>query len=279
VNKAMSDTVPAVREAEATGETAALFADIREIYRVGVVNLIWRHLATLPGALPWAWGAVRPLYVSGAIGRAADALGLQLPETPALPSAVLEAAGLGAPKRAAITAVLAAYDRTNPMAFVALSALRARLAGERGNAGVEVAQAPVPMVSPEAVELPLPPLLDLGAVAPATAELVLRLNQLGTQRAEPILASMWRTLAHWPTYLALAWPLLAPADVDGRLIAAIAAASERARRTAAGLPTMAVGPLPAASEAPVAAALDRFIEDALARMVVICKMLRRATPD
>ncbi len=35
----MSDPVPAVTEAEATGETAATYADIRQVYRVSVVNL------------------------------------------------------------------------------------------------------------------------------------------------------------------------------------------------------------------------------------------------
>ena len=30
---------------------AAIFADIRETLGVEVVNLIWRHLATIPGAL------------------------------------------------------------------------------------------------------------------------------------------------------------------------------------------------------------------------------------
>ena len=61
------DPVPAVTEAEATGETAAIFADIRAVYRVGAVNLIWRHLATIPDALPWAWRAIRPVYMDGAL--------------------------------------------------------------------------------------------------------------------------------------------------------------------------------------------------------------------
>jgi hypothetical protein len=47
----MSDPVPAVTEAVATGEIADIFADIRHVHQVAVVNLIWRHLATFPGAL------------------------------------------------------------------------------------------------------------------------------------------------------------------------------------------------------------------------------------
>ena len=37
----MSDPVPAITEAAATGETAAIFADIRQVLGVDVVNLIW----------------------------------------------------------------------------------------------------------------------------------------------------------------------------------------------------------------------------------------------
>jgi len=61
----VSDPFPAVAEAAATGETAELFADIRATVGVRVVNLVWRHLATFDGALPWAWTAVKPLYQRG----------------------------------------------------------------------------------------------------------------------------------------------------------------------------------------------------------------------
>ena len=40
----MSDPVPAIAEAAATGAIAEIFADIRGVLRVEVVNLIWRHL-------------------------------------------------------------------------------------------------------------------------------------------------------------------------------------------------------------------------------------------
>jgi hypothetical protein len=55
----MSDPVPAIAEASATGAVAELFADIRLVLGVEVVNLIWRHLATIPDALPRAWGMLR----------------------------------------------------------------------------------------------------------------------------------------------------------------------------------------------------------------------------
>ena len=61
----VSDPLPAITEAQATGEIADLFADIRATVGVRVVNLVWRHLATMEGALPWAWAAVKPLYLDG----------------------------------------------------------------------------------------------------------------------------------------------------------------------------------------------------------------------
>jgi hypothetical protein len=66
-NYNMSDPVPAIAEAAATGAIAEIFTDIRGVLRVEVVNLIWRHLATLPGALPWVWGVLKPLYANGTI--------------------------------------------------------------------------------------------------------------------------------------------------------------------------------------------------------------------
>src|SRR3954464_6880418 len=92
----MQDPVPAIAEADASGETAAIFTDIRAVLGVGVVNLIWRHLATIPGALPWAWGTMRPLYVDGTIATEAAALhdDLDLPKLPAFPLEVLSAVGL-----------------------------------------------------------------------------------------------------------------------------------------------------------------------------------------
>ena len=60
------ESVPSVLETEATGEIADIYADIRKVLGTSVVNLIWRNLATMPGALPWAWLTVRPLYLGDA---------------------------------------------------------------------------------------------------------------------------------------------------------------------------------------------------------------------
>jgi hypothetical protein len=268
----MRDPVAAVPEAEATGQTAAIFADIRAVYGVGVVNLVWRHLATLPDALPWVWDCVRPAYVSGAVASAAASYraAAALPVAPRLALADKLAAGLDASAQAGIGAVLAGYDRTNAMALVALSAVMARLQGEPAGARA-------PAGSPAPVDaVPLPPLPALEDMAPAIAELIHRLNRLGTAEPAPLLASMYRHLSYWPGYLALAWDQLAPLDADGRLASAIAAAGALGRQQAASLLGWMPETPPPQDAMVLHAAIAQFVQGPIDRMVVNCAVLRRA---
>jgi hypothetical protein len=275
----MSDPVPAVTEAAAAGAIAEIFADIREVLRVDVVNLIWRHLATLPDALPWAWGSLRPLYANGTISAEAEALRAQLalPRLPPFPPALLAAAGIVDRDLAAIRNILAAYDRTNAMALLALSALLHRLDGQSSSSGVVASESAERQ--PEApFFIPLPTLPSLAEMAQPTIDLVLIFNRLGTRRETPILASMYRHLAYWPTFLALSWALIAPLDTDGLLDRAIAALLAKAQSRAAGLAArLDAPPLDAMASAAIRSAVEPFAGDAIAKMVVICALLRAAT--
>jgi hypothetical protein len=271
----MSDPVPAISESEATRLIAEIYADIRRVYRVGVVNLIWRHLATIPGGLPWVWSTIRPLYVNGSVSREAEALraALSLPLLHPWPVAALISAGLQDEDIAGIRTVLAAYDRTNAMALIAFLVVQFRLEGISPS-GDAVVRTPIPVPGEPERELLLPPLLALKDLSPLTAELVLAINRLGAVHHQPILASMYRHLAHWPGYLALVWTVLAPLEFDQRL--ALAQARARAQCLVAHLPT----PLPAIrpiTARRVARATDRFTGDVIAKMVVICSLLRRLT--
>ena len=277
----MSDPVPAVSEAGATGDIADIFADIRHVYQVGVVNLIWRHLATFPGALPWVWQLVKPVYVDGTIEREAAGLRarITLPDLPVFPAAALAALGLSERDVEQIRAVLAAYDRTNAMALIALSAVDCKIAvtgSEHDSVVAERTEAP----ASSQAKLILPSLLSLAEMSPETAELVVTINRLGAQDDAPILASMYRHLAHWPPYLALAWAMIAPLHSDTRLddliLDVLAKARGSGRRVVARLPTPSLT-LAHAVRADVSHALDCFTSDLIPRMVVIGALLRRAT--
>jgi hypothetical protein len=279
----MSDPVPTVTEAEAIGELADIFADIRNVYRVGVVNLVWRHLATFPGALPWVWESVRPLYVDGTIERRAAALRASIPLSgfPVFPAAVLAAAGLSRHDLEQIQAILSTYNRTNAMALIALSAVRCKMAGITETEEVigvvgPCAQSPIQLPH----EIRLPSLLDLTDLSSETTELVLAMNRLGARHDASILASMYRHLAHWPPYLALAWTVLAPLDADNRLEQAICDVFDRASASASEVAARLGTPrltLESEARAGMSCALDRFTGDVIAKMVVIGAFLGRAT--
>ena len=268
----MSDPVPAITETAATGETAAIFADIRQVLGVDVVNLIWRHLATIDEALPWAWAVLRPFYVDGSVRHEAMALHgeLALPPMRTIPPKVFAGLGLRPIDLTAIRDVLAAYD-----AAVALSALRARLDGHAHQDVLPSEPRPVPA----APRTKLPRLLDLSDMQAETTALVMALNGFGTRRSDAVLASMYRHLAHWPSYLSLAWLLLAPLDADGRLSAAIQQAERAALARADRLPVRLVGSaaLPPALAAKISAAIEPFVGDVIVKMLVICACLRRVT--
>jgi hypothetical protein len=111
------DPVPSIPEAEATGATKPISEDFKAVSGVPVVNLIFRHVATLPGGLEWSWDVLRPLYASDAVAMHATHLmdDLETPALPRLPHAALRAVGVDAAGESAINRILDAYNRSNPM--------------------------------------------------------------------------------------------------------------------------------------------------------------------
>jgi hypothetical protein len=272
------DPVPAVAEAAATGAIAAISEDIRQVLGVGVVNLVWRHLATIDGALPWARSTLRPLYADGSVEREARALrgSLTLPSAPSPSAEVFAGLRLDPDALSGVGDVVEAYDRTNAMALVAFTALRAVLTGE-----VTATTGFAEPVTERPRAIALPPLPALVELPRETAALVTALNGFGTSRSQPMLASMYRHLAYWPPYMAFAWLYLAPMDADGRLLAAIGDARAAAiPRASALVPAMdrASSTLPPGVASSICAALEPFVEDVILKMVVICALLRRMTP-
>lgn len=257
----MPDPFPAVAEAAATGVTAELFADIRATVGVRVVNLVWRHLATIDGALPWAWMAVKPIYLQGIADRAA----IRFRESMSLPAL----GSLAGDEPASVDAVLASYDHSNTVNLFALGAMVAWLRGEAAQDGTAEPgpRLPVP-------DLALPKLLSADDVAPETWALVLRLNRFGDEQ-QVILASMYRHLAHAPAFLARVEKVLVLAEAEGTLFRAIASnrgvAAKRARIVARAIDTTR----PTQAEE-IETALAAFVDHAIGKMVTICRAIRVA---
>jgi len=258
----VNDPFPAIAEASATGETADLFADIRATVGVRVVNLVWRHLAILDGALPWAWTAVKPLYLEGLPDQAAQ----RFRGTMAVP----KLASLAGDAPASVDDVLASYDQSNTINLFALGALVAWLRNEAGGG-------PSPPRGPrlKAPDVVLPALASEADVAPETWALVRRLNRLGDTAQPLILASMYRHLAHAPAFLERVEAALEPVQADGSLDRAIAANRAAAHGAARRLAQAISAQRPPVADK-IETGVSAFVDHAIGKMVTICRAIRVA---
>ena len=273
-----TDPVTAITEDEASGEIAQLYEEIRRSLGVPVVNLIWRHLATIPGALPWAWNSLKPLYASGAITNAAVSLRSSLrPESNlGISSSTLKSVSLSSDDLRSITVVLNSYERSNSLNLIALNALLIKIDGVEDHTqdGLTQVTADDGLVHGE-----MPELLVLSNMEASVRELVEDLNRIGGR--SDILPSMYRHLAHWPQYLGLLHVLLKTIETESGLESQIVNTIEKTRAAAVQLlPQLAndVEPLSPETELQVREALSRFIEGTLGKMTTIIQLVSAAMP-
>lgn len=270
----MAESVPSVLESEARGEIADIYADIRNVLGTSVVNLIWRNLATMPGALEWTWTTVRPLYLGDApLHAEAVRRTIALPDWPGFSTDTLLAAGVNETERGLIRNVLDSYQYTNALALVVLSGLLAHYEPRPAPAVVAADAARKPFAAR------IPELPPMDALDPEVAALVGELNSFGEDTEPQLIASMYRHLAYWPAYLALVRTMLAPLQHQGRLNALTL--STRALGYAHGAvlaPQLKPAPPPATLKGALASC-RLFVEHPIARMTGLCALIRRATPD
>ena len=197
------DPVTVTDEATATGITADIFMDIRQTMNIPVVTSIWRALASWDNCLEQTWNAVKPIYLT------------RLPDT-VLPE-LLRQTALSVPKFSLdnhssspklnindfgnIKSIVAAYNRSNGLNLIALAAF---LTPTTEGDPISVTQSSEPSsTSPSALKA----LLSRIQIDDQTWDLVRQVNTLGTNSsAENIVyqghvATLWRHLAHWPSFL------------------------------------------------------------------------------
>lgn len=253
-----TDPVSAIAESEATGEVAAIFADIRTTMDIPMLTSIWRTLVAVEGGLSAAWKAAKPLYLTGqpaaALARVID--GADLPSPAALVPGQLASAGVPPDELAAVRAIVAAYNRSNGMNMVALTALLAE-------------PAPVPSTEPPALSPPpWPPLRPLLGAEEIDADCWALLREINTfGGATHGLATLWRHLAHWPGLLALIHAAFAPLQQSGALGQAMQAVHDHGRAEAVHLAHLRPDPLLLPDDA------RRMIADYVATPQVVARMV------
>jgi hypothetical protein len=268
------ESVPSVLESAASGEIAEIYSDIRTTLGTSVVNLVWRNLATIPGALPWTWSTVRPLYLGpAAVHAEAVRRTLSLPKLPRLSADTLTAAGIDRNALRDIRTILDSYHHTNALALVVLSALLEHY-DPSATEPVQGCDA-----APLSVQTELPSLPPMATLSAEVRRLITELNEFGEDGAPFLIASMYRHLAYWPPYLAIVRTMLAPLHADGSLIALTRAGCALGRAHGKVLSRQLEPPRPPPSMQQLLASCRLFVEHPIGRMTGICALIRDATPE
>ena len=208
--------LPEVREADAPDHIRAIYADIRRWSGVPMVALIFRNLATHPGALEEVWESIGPLFRSGLIQEAAWRIARAATPANLLPPIEVNARavlGLSGNAFVQVCNTLDAYNRANPVNLLSMLGLIARL-------GSNAPASPQPVGSwtpPTAIPGPLP---DMTSPDAMTLELRRLINDLGVgdrSTLSPVVPSLYRHLTAWPGYLAALLVTLRPHVHDGSL--------------------------------------------------------------
>lgn len=271
-------TLPEVHEAEATPEVAAVYAGLREAMGVPVVNLIWRHFATLPGVLPWTWEATRGVIASAAVREGCDRMAALVGREAGagLAAATPVFGALPGDQRAELARIVAVYNRGNSVNLQVLSAVRRRIAD---GAPPETAPAPPEggRFAPVAASVPPLPRMDsLPEAVRAQVSALARLHDL----PDPVVPSLYRHLALWPGVLPPLRDALAPRFAEGSIASMRNALLGVAEESAAALlPRLAPpGPFPAEHRSVVLHVLGLFPGKLIAEMAAVGLMLEAALP-
>lgn len=187
-----------ISEAEAKGEIAAIFAELRTLWGVPYVSAIHRYLAAKPGFLEWAWEAVSPAFRDGSGQEAAwrCATGLSVPPLDPIPAAALRVWGIDSAAIADVRNAAEGFVRVAPVNMVFAGLVKQLLEGAAPS-GAETERPTWPPPPP----LPAPPeMVDLAALDPtARGATMLLASEMG---GKPFVPGLYRMLAHWPGLMA-----------------------------------------------------------------------------
>jgi hypothetical protein len=210
------DPVSVTDEATASGRTAEIFEDIRATMCIPILTSIWRALASWDDCLERTWSNVKPIYVS----RLPE---LILPEflsqiALSTPKFKIEervsTANLSRTDLLDIQQIVNAYNRSNTLNLLALAAY------------ITPASEGAPLVLDASFQnqtsIPLKPLLPRLEITDQNWRHVCEANTLGTGVTSNVsssqhVATLWRHLAYWPSFLSLIYEGFLPQQESGAI--------------------------------------------------------------
>jgi hypothetical protein len=284
------DSLSTITEKDAPPSVAAIFADIKVTLGVPFVNLIWRHLATIPGGLEMTWSLAKPLYSSKVLNESARTLRLQSSLVDRLspwPDSVRTMLGLSLQDKSEIVLLLEDYGHANSRALLILSYLHASLSAQSSAISQDNFDVTTPsaQIDPFAQlennrETSIKPARPLPAPAEMTAEvakLVKILNTFGEPMPSPAEPSLYRHLSYWPSFLAAFWLAVEPLERQGLLVRETINIHERASSIVSQWkPTAyAAEAIPPESASQALKSLGHFTYAVIGRMIVLGDMMNR----
>ena len=203
------DPVTAIDEYKASGETAKIFSDIRNTMGIPLITSIWRGLAGMNNNLPKVWRLAKPIYKSGkpekALFEMVEKLNLPIPKL--LKSITIERTNLNNEDIINIKQIIKVYNRSNGMNLMALSAL------------VMINFNPIEeknVKSKYSLDGNFPKLMTKDNITSNTWNIIRKVNAFGSPGGiNSQVATLWRHLAYWPSFLSLVHDELKPLQTAG----------------------------------------------------------------
>jgi hypothetical protein len=253
-----------IHEGDAPPDITRLYARLREAVGIPVVNLIWRHAATMPGVLAWMVDTAEDIMRSAAVRNERDAM-LALGDAAAFADFAAAARCLPEAEQAMLRVMVGTYNRGNLTNLQVLTALRQAIAGEpMGGAALTLDALPPPMLPA------LPPQPKLSELPARIADEVRALAAFH-DRIGGAVPSLYVHLALIPSMLgpmrAATAPLFASGAVRALRDRLITRAHSAAPKLRAGMTPP--GPFPAGYAASLLPALDGFAGGLIAEMAGI----------
>jgi hypothetical protein len=191
--------LPEILAKEATGSTLEIYRSIEAALGVRLVNLVYRHLATVPGALQWAWAVVGVGFSDETYRTRSASLGGFGKRMSVEPDRVgrisLARFGLTQNEIAAVNATLDAYNQANPMNALSLRVIALALSeGWRPPTGNVSISSPDPLVE----------LLPMGRLEDLDREVSGHMTELAfftTGERSGLVPSLFRHFSCWPAVL------------------------------------------------------------------------------
>jgi len=284
------ESISAVSEKDVDPQIKSLFDDIKNTLEVPFVNLIWRHLATIPDGLSLTWKLAKPLYSSAVLDEAARSLREHSTLKKRLapwPQPVQQALGLSASDHSEIISLIEDYGHANARALLILSYLHRSIsahtddhatnAHQNKNAVVQLDPLSHKLKQGDRLINPARPLPAPSDLTACVADLVKILNTFAAPIPSPAEPSLYRHLSYWPSFLGAFWLAVEPLEREGLLAQEAINIHERASFIVKQwIPAQYdLKEIDARSVKEILHSIDHFTYAVIGRMIVLGDMMKR----